>query len=138
MKGRGLRARRESLTDEQKKGLVRALGNRIMYGISQVSTVTPHALVSAALLAHRRRGITSRELTDRITILRRIAGEDGAPLATLLKDSPSRPRGHGPHPGRHAHLLLGRDGAHPEGPATRSSTRRRTSGAASCPSTRTR
>lgn len=95
MKGRGLEPT-ESLTDEQKKGLVRALGNRIMYGISKVSTVTPHALVSAALLSHRRRGITSRELTDRITILRRIAGEDGAPLATLLKDSPSNPEAMGP------------------------------------------
>ena len=47
---------------------MRALGNRVMYGISKVSTVTPHALVSASLLAHRRRGITQRELTDRITL----------------------------------------------------------------------
>ena len=41
---------------------MRALGNRIMYGISRVSTVTPHALVASALLAHRRRGITAREV----------------------------------------------------------------------------
>ncbi len=61
-----------------------------------MSTVTPHALVSASLLAHRRRGMTTRELTDRINILRRIAGEDQAPLSTLLKDSPSNPEAMGP------------------------------------------
>ena len=30
---------KHSVTDEQKKGLVRALGNRVMYGIGRVSTV---------------------------------------------------------------------------------------------------
>jgi len=95
MKSRGLDPA-QPLNDEQKKGLVRALGNRVMYGISKVSTVTPHALVSAALLSHRRRGMTSRELTDRINILRRIAGEERAPLAALLKDSPSHPEAMGP------------------------------------------
>ncbi|HZI08200.1 MAG TPA: 1-acyl-sn-glycerol-3-phosphate acyltransferase, partial [Archangium sp.] len=95
MKSRGLDPA-HPITDEQKKGLVRALGNRVMYGISKVSTVTPHALVSAALLAHRRRGMTSRELTDRITILRRIAAEEQAPLSTMLKDSPSNPEAMGP------------------------------------------
>jgi len=95
MKSRGLDPA-QPITDEQKKGLVRALGNRVMYGISKVSTVTPHALVSAALLAHRRRGMTSRELTDRVTILRRIAEEDQAPLSTMLKDSPSNPEAMGP------------------------------------------
>jgi glycerol-3-phosphate O-acyltransferase len=59
MRSRGLTPG-EPVTEEQRKGLVRALGNRVMYGISKVSTVTPHALVSAALLAHRRRGITQR------------------------------------------------------------------------------
>jgi len=90
MKSRGLTPG-QPVTDEQKKGLVRALGNRVMYGISKVSTVTPHALVSAALLAHRRRGMSQRELTDRITILRRIAEEDGSPQSTMLKNAPSTP-----------------------------------------------
>lgn len=90
MKSRGL-SPDEPVTDEQKKGLVRALGNRVMYGISKVSTVTPHALASAALLAHRRRGITQRELTDRITLLRRIAEEEGTPLSKTLENAPSDP-----------------------------------------------
>ncbi|RKG71337.1 glycerol-3-phosphate acyltransferase [Corallococcus sp. CA054B] len=95
MKARGL-SPQEPVTDEQKKGLVRALGNRVMYGISKVSTVTPHALVSASLLAHRRRGLTQRELTDRISLLRRIASEDGARLSKELANAPSNPETLGP------------------------------------------
>ncbi|XXF80922.1 1-acyl-sn-glycerol-3-phosphate acyltransferase [Myxococcaceae bacterium GXIMD 01537] len=95
MKERGLTPG-EPVTEEQKRGLVRALGNRVMYGISQVSTVTPHALVSAALLAHRRRGISERELTDHISTLRRVAGEEGAPLSTGLRNAPSSPETMGP------------------------------------------
>ncbi|KFE66631.1 1-acyl-sn-glycerol-3-phosphate acyltransferase [Hyalangium minutum] len=90
MKSRGLTPG-EPVNEEQKKGLVRALGNRVMYGISKVSTVTPHALVSAALLAHRRRGITQREVTDRITLLRRIAEEERTPLSKTLQNAPSDP-----------------------------------------------
>jgi glycerol-3-phosphate O-acyltransferase len=95
MKSRGLNPG-EPISDEQKKGLVRALGNRMMYGISKVSTVTPHALVSASLLSHRRRGMTLRELTDRITILRRIAEEENAPLSKTMANSPSNPETMGP------------------------------------------
>jgi len=90
MKARGIDVA-AGVTDEQKKGLVRALGNRVMYGISKVSTVTPHALVSTSLLAHRRRGLTQRELADRIRLLRRIAVEDGAPLSVELRNAPSNP-----------------------------------------------
>jgi glycerol-3-phosphate O-acyltransferase len=90
MKARGLTPE-TGVNDEQKKGLVRALGNRVMYGISKVSTVTPHALVSTSLLAHRRRGLTQRELADRISVLRRIAVEDGAPLSVELRNAPSNP-----------------------------------------------
>jgi len=90
MKSRGLTPG-EPVTDDQRKGLVRALGNRVMYGISKVSTVTPHALVSAALLAHRRRGVTQRELTDRITLLRRIAEEERTPISKTLANAPSDP-----------------------------------------------
>ncbi len=75
---------------------MRALGNRVMYGISRVSTITPHALVSAALLAHRRRGITDRELTDRVGLLRRLAADEGTPLSTSLKNAPSSPLVFGP------------------------------------------
>lgn len=82
---------RETATDDQKKALVRALGHRVMYGISKVSTVTPHALLASALLAHRRRGISVRDVTDRIVFLRGMATDLGAPLSRLLKDSPSDP-----------------------------------------------
>ncbi len=95
MKERGL-VRRGVITDEQKKGLVRALGNRVMYGIGRVSTVTPHALLAAALLAHRRRGVSAREVTDRIVLLRRIAADLGAPLSRHLVNAPSTPTTLGP------------------------------------------
>lgn len=94
MKERGVEA--QAATEEQKKGLVRALGHRVMYGISRVSTVTPHALLASALLAHRRRGISVRELTDRIVLLRRIAGDLSAPLSKQLENSPSSPTVLGP------------------------------------------
>ena len=95
MKERGV-DRRGVVTDEQKKGLVRALGNRVMYGIGKVSTVTPHALLASALLAHRRRGVSAREVTDRIVLLRKIAVDLKAPLSRLLIDAPSTPTTLGP------------------------------------------
>ncbi len=82
---------RETATDDQKKALVRALGHRVMYGISKASTVTAHALLASALLGHRRRGIGVRELTDRIVFLRGLATELGAATSRHLKDSPSDP-----------------------------------------------
>lgn len=84
------------VTDEQKKGLVRALGHRVMHGISTVSTVTPHALLASALLGHRRRGVSDREVTDRIVLLRRIAADLGAPFSRHLVDAPSSPTTLGP------------------------------------------
>lgn len=91
---RGLDA--NHVNEEQKKALVRALGHRVMYGISKVSTVTPHALLASALLAHRRRGISDREVTDRIVFLRGMVTDLGSPLSRLLKDSPSSPTVLGP------------------------------------------
>lgn len=83
-------------TEEQKKGLVRALGHRVMFGISKVSTVTPHALLASALLAHRRRGISVRELTDRIVLLRRLVTDLHAPMSRQLVNGPSSPTVLGP------------------------------------------
>lgn len=94
MKERGID--RLTATDEQKKTLVRALGHRVMHGISRVSTVTPHALLASALLAHRRRGISVREITDRVMLLRQMATDLKAPLSVQLKDSPSSPTVLGP------------------------------------------
>jgi glycerol-3-phosphate O-acyltransferase len=85
-----------TLTEEQKRGLVRALGNRIMWGIARVSTVTPHALVSAALLAHPGRGISARALSSRVQGLRRMCAEDGSPLSGGLAEAPSDPAVPGP------------------------------------------
>ncbi len=90
MKERGLDPSKP-ITDEEKKGLVRAIANRAMYGISRASTVTPHALLAAALLAHRLKGVSVREIVDRIQLLRRIAGDLGAPISKQLVDSPSSP-----------------------------------------------
>nr|WP_228530534.1 MULTISPECIES: 1-acyl-sn-glycerol-3-phosphate acyltransferase [Myxococcaceae] len=92
MKARGL-SLDAGVDEEQKKGLVRALSNRVMYGIGKVSTVTPNALVSAALLAgsHRGTGMRRAQVGDRIRTLRRIAGEEGAPLSHILRNSPSDP-----------------------------------------------
>lgn len=95
MKGRGLDPE-GALSEDQKKGLVRALGNRVMYGIGQVSTVTPHALVAASLLAHRRRGMTAGELAERIGLLRQVVEEKGAPLSALLRGAPNDPLVLGP------------------------------------------
>lgn len=89
MADRGITA--ATCTEDQKRTLVRALGHRVMYGISRVSTVTPHALLASSLLAHRKRGIAARDLTDRIVFLRTLATDLGAPLSRLLKDSPSSP-----------------------------------------------
>lgn len=94
MKDRGLD--RDAATEEQKKALVRALGNRVMYGISKVSTVTPHALLASALLAHRRRGAAVREITDRVLLLRRMAEDLGAPFSKQLSNAPADPSVLGP------------------------------------------
>jgi glycerol-3-phosphate O-acyltransferase len=87
---------RDRVSDEQKKGLVRALGHRVMYGIGRVSTLTPHALLAASLLAHRRRGVLAREVTDRIVLLRKLAEDLRAPLSRHLVDAPSSPTSLGP------------------------------------------
>jgi glycerol-3-phosphate O-acyltransferase len=94
MADRGLTA--SSVNEEQKKSLVRALGHRVMHGISQVSVVTPQALLSSALLAHRRRGISVREITDRIVLLRRVADDLHAPLSRELGNAPCSPTVLGP------------------------------------------
>ncbi len=61
MRSRGLEDP-ASVTEEQKRALVRALAYRVMYDIARVSTVTPQALVATALLSYRGRGIQAPEL----------------------------------------------------------------------------
>jgi glycerol-3-phosphate O-acyltransferase len=91
---RGLDPR--ALSEEQKKGLVRVLAHRVMYGISRVSTITPHALLASALLAHRRRGVSVAELTQRIELLRRLALELGARQSRQLEGAAASPAVPGP------------------------------------------
>ncbi len=79
------------VSEEQKKALVRAVAHRVMHGIASVSTVTPHALLACALLAHRRRGVSDREITDRVQLLRRFAETLHAPTSKLLVNAPSSP-----------------------------------------------
>ncbi len=85
-----------AMSEAQKKTLVRALGNCIMHGISRVSTLTPYALVGAALLAHRGRGAPANELTEHIGLLRRIAEDEAYPISPILRDEPSSPTVSGP------------------------------------------
>lgn len=95
MKARGLDID-GPVADEPRKGLVRNLAHRVMYGISRVSTVTPHALVSAALLTGPGRGVAAKELAGRVQLLRRIAEEEQAPMSAELNGAPSDPNVIGP------------------------------------------
>ena len=95
MRGRSLEDA-ASLAEDEKRSLVRALGHRIMWGIARVSTVTPHALVSTALLAHPGRGLPASALGARIDTLRRMLLEDGASLSSGLAEAPGDPTVAGP------------------------------------------
>jgi len=95
MRSRGLE-HPEAISEEEKRNLVRALGHRIMWGIARVSTVTPHALVSTALLAHPGRGLPASALAARIARLRSVLLEDGASLSTGLAGAPTDPTAPGP------------------------------------------
>jgi glycerol-3-phosphate O-acyltransferase len=67
-----------------------------MWGIARVSTVTPHALVSAALLAQPGRGLSASAIAARVEALRAVAAEDGSPLSAGLAGSPTDPTLPGP------------------------------------------
>jgi len=101
MQSRGL-GDPSTLTEEEKRSLVRALGHRIMWGIARVSTVTPHALVSTVLLSHPGRGLPASVLGGRVDALRRMLLEDGSNLSTGLGNAPTDPTV--PGPVRHAVL----------------------------------
>jgi len=95
MRSRGIE-NPEAMSEEEKRSLVRALGHRIMWGIARVSTVTPHALVSTALLAHQGRGLPACVLAARVASLRSMLLEDGASLSTGLAEAPTDPTVPGP------------------------------------------
>ncbi len=87
IKERGLNLKGD-VSDEQKRALVRALGHRVMYGISRASTVTPHSLLASVLLGHRRRGIAAKDVAERVQLLRQLVTELGAPLSKQLAGAP--------------------------------------------------
>jgi glycerol-3-phosphate O-acyltransferase len=95
MRGRGLEDP-ATVSEEEKRSLVRALGHRIMWGIARVSTVTPHALVSSALLAHPGRGLRASVLAARVDSLRAMLLEDGSSLSGGLAEAPADPTVPGP------------------------------------------
>ncbi len=101
---------KKGITDEEKKSLVRALGHRTMWGIGRVSTITPQALLSSALLAHRGRGITARELGERIGLLPDARGEGRHPALHLPEGRTLGSHRAGPGAGGDARFLPRRHG----------------------------
>ncbi|BDG08062.1 1-acyl-sn-glycerol-3-phosphate acyltransferase [Anaeromyxobacter paludicola] len=83
-------------TTGDKRELVQALANRVAFGIAQAITLTPVGLAATALLSHRRRGLSARELAARVDLLRAVAAQDGAPFAPDLQGAPSDPCRPGP------------------------------------------
>jgi glycerol-3-phosphate O-acyltransferase len=78
----------EPIPDRSKRTLVRALAHRIMYGIDRVSTITPQALASAALLAQRGRGVAvaAGDLEERVNLLRQLADDQGRSISPAPVD----------------------------------------------------
>jgi len=95
MRSRGLEDP-ASVTEEQKRAVVRALAYRVMYDIARVSTVTPQALAATALLSFRGRGISAAELAARVDVLRRVAESEHVPLSAALVGATSDPAAPGP------------------------------------------
>jgi glycerol-3-phosphate O-acyltransferase len=85
-----------AMTPEQKRAAIMALAQRITWGIGRATTVTPAALLAAALLAHRRRGVTAREAGGRIHALRESAAREGIRISPQLDEAPSDPSTLGP------------------------------------------
>jgi glycerol-3-phosphate O-acyltransferase len=71
---------RKACTEEQKRGLVRALGFRIVEGVNRATLLTPSALLCSALLATDRKSLTASEVVTRMEFLLKLAVDDGAEL----------------------------------------------------------
>jgi glycerol-3-phosphate O-acyltransferase len=81
---------------DKRRQLVQAIANRVAWGIARATTLTPVGLVSAALLAHVRRGLSADEVGRRVALLRGIAAERGSRFARGLATAPTDPRQPGP------------------------------------------
>jgi glycerol-3-phosphate O-acyltransferase len=89
--------RREAHSEDEKRGLVRALGFRIVHGINRASALTPSGLLCTALLAHDRRGLTATDLTRRMTFLASLAeASGGAASFRVDEEGAVDPLGRGP------------------------------------------
>ena len=82
--------------EEERRHLVQALAHRIAFGMGRVQTVTAGALVAAALLSHRRRGLSAHELGARVDLLRNLAIVHGARFSEGTRDAPAYPLVPGP------------------------------------------
>lgn len=75
-----------ALNSEQRRHVVRRLGNRVMDEINSVSAVTPGALTALSLLSHDRRGLAHEELIERcrcfLTVLREVGARVTSATAT--------------------------------------------------------
>ncbi len=87
---------RTTCTEEQKRGLVRALGFRIIEGVNRVTALTPSALLCSALLAHDRRGLAAADLIDRMSFLLKLAVDSGGRLSFENTPGALDPLGNGP------------------------------------------
>jgi len=85
-----------ALVGEERRAATRALAQRVTWGVSHVSTITPAALLAAALLAHREKSISARAVATRIDTLRALAEREGARLSPVLAKASSNPSEPGP------------------------------------------
>jgi glycerol-3-phosphate O-acyltransferase len=82
----------EGCDEETLKTAVRRVAHRIVYRISRVTAITPTSLVSAALLASGRRGVTREDLIATCGLLARRARHHGARFEATVND-PDGPHG---------------------------------------------
>jgi glycerol-3-phosphate O-acyltransferase len=76
----------EELSATDRRNLIQRIGHRATYEINRVTVVTPVALVSTCLMAHRRRGLGRASLDEMATLLRDVLRRLGARLAPTLDD----------------------------------------------------
>lgn len=75
-----------TLKPTERRLLVQRLAERTMHEINQATVVTPTALVSMALLTHRRRGMARSALLERCDLLTTCLDDAGARFAQTLRN----------------------------------------------------
>ncbi len=87
----------ETPTVEVRHEVTRKLAERITHGIDRASTVTPAALLAAALLAHVHPGeISSRELDETVRLFMRWIARGEGRLSSVLEGQPTDVKAKGP------------------------------------------